>query len=184
LGNSIPGIFGAAGTPIKVGFATLQTSMVPYYASLFNMVGMIVPVFMMWAITRNRENKNKEFFEIIPFALWSGFLFVFFSFLSGFLGREFPTILGSVFGLIAALISVKFGLFMPKNILSLQHEDNKQERSMSLFKSLLPYILLIVSLILGKILIGNIKFPIGINFSHNFNLFNPGLVFIFVSIIK
>ena len=70
LGNSIPGVFGAAGTPIKIGFAGLNTVGVPFFASLLNLVGFIVPVFMLWMITRGRENKNKEFFGALPFAIW------------------------------------------------------------------------------------------------------------------
>jgi len=183
LGNSIPGIFGAAGTPIKVGFSTLNATAIPYYASLLNLVGMIVPVFMLWIITSGRPNRKKEFLEALPFAIWSGFLFVGFSVLSlQLFGQEFPSILGSLFGLIVAILSIKLGIFVPKNKLTIS-EDNNSVKTMSAFKSFLPYIILVISLILGKIILGKIGFPIGIGFKHNFNLFNPGLIFILVGII-
>lgn len=183
LGNSIPGIFGAAGTPIRVGFSNLGVANIPHYAALFNMVGFLVPVFMLWIITAGRENRKKEFLEGLPFALWSGILFVGFSFLSlKLFGQEFPSILGSLVGLVVAIITIKLGIFTPRNKISLI-ENKENTRTMSAIKSFLPYIILVVALILGKIILGKIGYPIGIGFKHNFNLFNPGLVFILVSVI-
>lgn len=183
LGNSVPGIFGAAGTPIKVGFSTLNVASVPYYASIFNFVGILVPVFMMWIAMKGRVNKKKEFVEILPFAIWSGILFLVPSFFAAkYLGQEFPTIIGSFVGMALAVLSIKLKLFTPKNSLSLQ-EGVEGEKTMSPFKSLLPYILLVVFLIVGKFTLGKIGIPIGIGFVHTFNLFNPGLVFILVGII-
>lgn len=183
LGNSIPGIFGAAGTPIKVGFSTLNVASVPFYASLLNIVGFIIPVFMMWIITAGRPNRKKEFLEIIPFAIWSGVLFVGFSILSlKLFGQEFPTILGSIMGMIVIILSIKFKIFTPKNILTIS--ENKEEvKTMSAFRSFLPYMILVILLILGKIILGKVGFPIGIGFKHNFNLFNPGFIFILVSVV-
>jgi lactate permease len=183
LGNSIPGIFGAAGTPIRVGFSNLGVANIPQYAAMFNIVGMIVPVFMLWIITAGRPNRKKEFFDALPFAIWSGILFVGFSilFLKLF-GQEFPSILGSLAGMIVTIITVKLGIFVPKDKLTLN--DNQEDvKTMSAFKSFLPYIILVVALILGKIIIGKIGFPIGIGFKHTFSLFNPGLIFILVAII-
>lgn len=183
LGNSTPGIFGAAGTPIKVGFANLGVENIPYYASLFNMVGLIVPIFMVWVITAGRQNRKKEFFEILPFAIWSGILFVGFSFIFlKLFGQEFPSILGSIFGLIVAIISIKFKIFIPKNQISLNNHK-EEHKTMSAFKSFLPYIILVILLILGKILIGNIVLPINLGFIHKFSLFNPGLIFIIAGMI-
>lgn len=184
LGNSAPGIFGAAGTPIKVGFATLNVSSVPLYASLLNFVGVLVPIFMVWVITKGRENRKKEFLEAIPFAIWSGFLFLVPSFLAAkYLGQEFPTIIGSVVGLILAVVSIKFRIFTPKNNLELGSAAKEESSTMSPFKSFLPYGILVVFLVLGKFIIGNIGIHINLGFNHVFNLFNPGLIFILVGIV-
>lgn len=184
LGNSIPGIFGAAGTPIKVGFATLNVTQVPVYASLLNFVGFIVPGFMLWIITEGRENRKKEFFEALPFAIWSGILFVVPSyFIAKYVGQEFPTILGSIIGLTLAIISIKLKIFTPKNSLAIS-ENKEDVCTMSSFKSFLPYGILVVLLILGKFIIGKIGIPINIEgLKHTFNLFNPGFIFIIVGIM-
>lgn len=183
LGNSSPGIFGAAGTPIKVGFATLNTSSVPFYASIINFVGILVPIFMMWIATKGRVNRKKEFLEVIPFAIWSGILFFVPSFLAAtYIGQEFPTIIGSIIGLALIILSIKLKIFTPKNILSLV-EKKEDTLAISPFASFFPYILLIIFLILGKIFLNNFGLPINLGFNHTFSLFNPGFIFIIVGII-
>lgn len=70
LGNSASVVFGAAGTPIKVGFGSLAGAGVPLTAALINSVGILVPVFMLWFLTMNKENRKKEFLKL--FLLPSG----------------------------------------------------------------------------------------------------------------
>jgi len=188
LGNSTAVVFGAAGTPIRIGFAGLNITSVPLIASLLNCVGIIVPIFMLWIITAEKENRKKEFFEALPFAVWAGIAFVVPSIFTTFIGQEFPSILGSVVGLILVFVTTKFGIFVPKETRTLYENKNineeiKNKPTMSLFKASLPYGLLIVFLILGKIIFGNINIPINLGFTHNFSLFNPGFVFILVGII-
>lgn len=183
LGNSSPGIFGAAGTPIKVGFSTLPSSGVPYLAAIFNMVGILVPVFMMWVVTRGRPNKNKEFLNMIPFALWSGFLFLGPSLLAArLLGQEFPSIVGAIIGLGLVLISVRLKIFTPKEEISIT-EQQGEKPSFSGVRSFMPYVVLILFLIVGKFTLGKINLPVSVGFNHNFNLFNPGLVFVVVGLL-
>lgn len=178
LGNSTPGVFGAAGTPIKMGFIGLNTIGVPLIAALLNCVGLIVPVFMLWIITEGRENRKKEFLAALPFAIWSGLIFVIPSVLFVFLGQEFPSILGSLIGLIIIFFSIKTGFLIPKEKLSLV-EENKEQSTMSSFKAFLPYIILVALLILGKFIIGSLGLPISyLGFKHIFSFFNPGFVFL------
>jgi lactate permease len=179
LGNSIPGVFGAAGTPIKMGFVGLNTAMVPLYAALLNCVGFIVPIFMLWAITHGRVNRKKEFLDALPFAIFSGLIFVVPSLLFLLLGQEFPSILGSLFGIIVIVISIKFGFLVPKEQLSLvENKEEEEKATMTPFKSFLPYIILIVLLIVGKIFLSKLGIPIPLGFKHTFSFFNPGFIFI------
>ena len=183
LGNSAPGVFGAAGTPIKVGLAGLNTAGVPLLASLLNCVGFIVPVFMLWMITKDRPNKSKEFFKALPFAIWSGLVFVVPSVLFSFMGQEFPTILGSVVGLIIIIFSIKIGFLVPKESISLSFENKEKVATMSKAKALLPYAILITLLILGKFILGSSAILFFVPFKQTFNLFNPGFVFVISGII-
>lgn len=187
LGNSTAGLFGAAGTPIGVGLAGIASSTLPHTAALINCVGFIVPIFMMWIVTRDRENANTEFKQSLPIAIFSGVIFVALSYLITFFGQEFPTILGSLIGLIIVLVFIKFKIFVPKNLISLKSNSNPESTRKPSFydflKSFTPYIILIFSLIAGKILIGSYGLNLNIGFSHKFSLFNPGFAFIVTSMI-
>lgn len=181
LGNSASVVFGAAGTPIKVGFVDLAGSMVASSAALINSVGILVPVFMLWFLTKGKQNSKKEFFEALPFAIWAGIAFAVPSILTLALGQEFPSILGSVAGLILVLITTKLGIFIPKTEKDLV--DPTRKASLPIAKVLFPYALLIVLLIAGKFLIGSTGIAIPILVKHTFAFFNPGFAFIIGGIV-
>ncbi|MEA3399045.1 MAG: L-lactate permease [Patescibacteria group bacterium] len=182
LGNSTSGAFGAAGTPIRVGLAGLNITSVPLTTALINTVGFIVPVFMLWIITRGRKNKKKEFLEMLPFAIWAGIAFVIPSVLTVFLGQEFPSILGAIIGFILIAITTKLGIFIPKKPLTLV-DPEKKKNTISIFKTFLPYLLFIALLILGKIFIGKTGIILNIGYKEVFPLFNPGFLFIITGLI-
>jgi lactate permease len=182
LGNSAAVVFGAVGTPIRVGFAGLNTTTVPLISAIINCSGFIIPVFMLWIITKGRVNRKKEFLSGLPFAIWAGIAFVIPSVFAVALGQEFPTIIGSIIGVILILITTKFGLFVPKEQISL-NDRVKLRSSMSATQAFLPYGILILFLILGKIFLGNKGIDIPFGFTHSFNLFNPGFAFILASIV-
>lgn len=183
LGNSSAVVFGAAGTPIRIGFEGLDVSSVPYLASLINFIGLIVPVFMLWILVSDKPDKKQQFFETLPFAVWSGIAFVVPSFLVVGLGQEFPSILGSVIGLILVLISLRLNIFAPKNIRS-EVKATTPAESLPLSKAVFPYALLVILLIAGKLLLSGVSTSVQFHgLGHSFNLFNPGLAFIISGLI-
>lgn len=182
LGNSTAGAFGAAGAPIIVGLAGLSSSSIPTMVSLFGLVGVIVPIFMLWIITEGRENRKKEFIEALPFAIWSGLAFIIPSIMFSWLGPEFPSILGSIVGLILVFITTRFNIFVPKNIIEFSNNNNLT-KTISPLKTFMPYIILVLLLIIGKILLKGLSVPIFIGVIHNFNIFNPGFIFILTAFI-
>jgi lactate permease len=181
LGNSASVVFGAAGTPIKVGFGAIAGASLPLTAATLNLVGILVPVFMLWFLTRNRQNSRKEFIEALPFAIWAGIAFAVPSILTVFLGQEFPSILGAVIGLSLVLITTKLGIFIPKK--EKEFIDTPRPTTLSLGKVLFPYLLLIVILVAGKFLLGASGIPIPLIIRHTFAYFNPGFAFIIAGIL-
>ncbi len=179
LGNSAAVVFGAAGTPIRVGFAGLNITQVPLYASIINLVSFLVPVFMLWLITS--RGKRKDFFEALNFAVFSGLAFVVPSVFFVYLGQEFPSILGSIFGFLIVLVAIKFKLFIPKNIIKIK-EDKKLLNRIPLKMVIAPYLFLISLLLFGKFLIGGLSMNFNFGISHTMALFNPGLIFILAAI--
>lgn len=177
LGNSTSVAFGAAGTPIKVGFGALAGMGLPLKAALVNSVGVLIPVFMIWFLLKGKDKKH--FFEALPIAIWSGVLFVVPSILIIPLGQEFPSILGSVIGLVLFLITTKLGIFVPKNVYKI-HENDDTKATLPIEKVLFPYILLIVFLIAGKFLLGSTGIVVKNVIKHTFAFFNPGFVFLLV----
>jgi len=177
LGNSTSVAFGAAGTPIRVGFEGLATTGVPMLTAIFNSVGVLVPVFMLWIMAREQKEKRRHFFEALPFAIWSGIAFVVPSILVVPLGQEFPSILGSIIGLGLVLMTTKFGLFVPSKQRQLR-EIALPKVQLSWIKIVTPYGLLITFLILSKMLVRSVEiaFPSGLIYS--LNLANPGLAFL------
>ncbi len=183
LGNSASVVFGAAGTPIRIGFEGLDVSLVPHLSSLINFVGLIVPAFMLWILVSDKPDKKQQFFETLPFAIWSGIAFVVPSFLVVGLGQEFPSILGSVIGLFLVLISLRLNIFAPKNIRS-EVKATTPAEPLPLSKAIFPYALLVIFLIAGKFLLSGVSASVQFHgLSHSFNLFNPGLAFIISGLI-
>ncbi|MEI6288695.1 MAG: L-lactate permease [bacterium] len=182
LGNSASVVFGAAGTPIRVGFAGLNVASVPLISAWINCVGLLVPIFILYFLVKGKKDSKKQFFEALPFAIWSGVAFVLPSIAAVFIGQEFPSILGAVVGLALILLTARFGIFMPSKVRRLK-TATKPKNIIGPFKVFTPYVLLIILLIAGKIIFGNLSFIIPFGINHKINLFNPGLSFMATGII-
>lgn len=181
LGNSSAGAFGAVGTPMRVGFAGLDIANVPWFTVMFNGVGILIPAFMIYVLAKSQKEKKPHFMEVLPFALWSGFLFVISSVVVVNLGQEFVSVIGSILAIMLVVISLKLGLFVPKTERSLNEHSNKK-MSIPLYKVVLPYLVVLVLLILGKTVLKtvDINFPWG--YKYIFSLFNPGVIFIIAGV--
>ncbi|KKR90421.1 MAG: Lactate transporter, LctP family [Candidatus Woesebacteria bacterium GW2011_GWD1_41_12] len=182
LGNSTAGVFGAAGAPIKIGFGELAGSQLPFKASLYGLVGIIIPVFMLWFLVKGKEDQKRSFLEMLPFALWSGLVFAASSVLTVFLGPEFPSILGSALSLVIILLSIKTGLFVPKRNSGFI-SSGRAAPEIPLKKTIFPYIVLISLLIIGKVVLGPSGLSVPLMVKHTFSFFNPGFVLILAGIV-
>lgn len=177
LGNSSAGAFGAVGTPIRVGFAGLDTTGVPWNTVWLNAVGILIPVFMILVLAREeKENRRQFFFEILPFALWSGFLFVLSSVLTVGFGQEFVSVIGSLAAIILVVLTTKKGIFVPKNVRVLRN-NRAIKMTLPLKKVLLPYLLVFVLLLVGKLTLKSVVIHFPWDYQYSLNLFNPGVIF-------
>jgi len=181
LGNSSAGAFGAVGTPIRVGFSGLEIANVPWFTVLFNSVGFLIPVFMIYVLAKSQKQKRGHFFEILPFALWSGFLFVFSSIVVVGLGQEFVSVVGSLLAIILVIISLKLKVFVPKIERKINVYSNVT-MSVPLYKVVLPYLTVFVLLIVGKSILKTVDINFSWGYKHTFNFFNPGIIFLITGI--
>jgi len=187
--QSTPVSFGAVGTPIIVGVSKgLDThnitesllangstweayvqQITSSVALIHATVGTLMPVLMAMMLTRF-FGKNKSWTEgldILPFAIFAGLSFTIPYALTGvFLGAEFPSLIGGLFGLAVVVSAAKRGFLVPKS--TWDFEDAKKwpaewlgslkvekeeavAQPMSMAKAWLPYVLLAVILVASRV---------------------------------
>jgi len=182
LGNSTSVAFGAAGTPTRIGFAGVNYQGAARLGALINIVGFIVPTFMLFAITRGRKASKKEFFEALPFAIFSGFAFTIPAYFSIFLGEEFPSIVGSLVGIILILAVIKLKILTPKSEITIRSREETKHKTSTL-KIVLPYLILVALLIVGKFTLKSSGVNLPFAPKHTFLFFNPGFAFVISALL-
>lgn len=187
--QSTPVTFGACGTPILIGvrggldspevmaqLAAAGTTFEQYLktiaansAILHGIAGTLMPVLMIVMLTRF-YGKNKSWSEgltILPFALFGGMAFTVPYTITGLvLGPEFPTLLGSLLGLVIVTYAARKGFLVPKDTwdfapadawepgwkgkfeVDLDHRDG---RTMKTWLAWLPYVLVAAILLLSRL---------------------------------
>lgn len=166
LANSTAVTFGAVGTAIRVGFASLDISGVASQAALINLlVGWLVPMMMLAVVSDSWLHFRKG----LVWAIAAAVVFLIPYYFSAQFGFEFPSIFGGAVGLFIAISYLR-----PKHISAL-----------SLGQVFSPYLLLIGILVIGKwiFLHFSILLTMGAGLTHNLSLFNPGFAFLTVILI-
>ena len=235
--QSTPVSFGAAGTPILVGVnngLSGSPAIVEYAAQLGYMdwnaflafigvkvailhaaAGTFVPLILVAAMTRffGKNRSVKEGLQVWKFALFAS-LAMTIPYLAAayFLGPEFPTLLGSLTGLVIVVTCARSGILVPKPDQAWDFESKEtwpaewtgsvqpkdishHSGSMSLMKAWMPYVLVAAFLLISRLRflpVGSwlqewtITWPniFGTNITANVQpLFLPGTIFVVVSLI-
>ncbi len=186
--QSTPVSFGAVGTPMIVGVQggldkvalTEQLILKGYEWDIFFRIivsevaimhaicGTFMPLLLIAIMTRF-FGKNKSWMEgltVFPFAIFSAFSFTIPYVIAGvFLGPEFPSIIGGLFGLVIVTIAIKFNFLVPKDTWNFEPSskwpsswignihgslDVKPIRNISNFMAWLPYVLLAILLVISR----------------------------------
>ncbi len=181
--------FGAAGTPILVGvrgglqnpeldsqLASLNLDFMDYLriitvdVVIFHaIVGTMIPTLMVVMMTRYfGKNKSwKEGFAILPFTLFGGLAFTLPYLATGIvLGPEFPSILGSLIGIIIVTLAIKMNFLIPKKSWDFESNDKWPDswfgkitiqleqvahKKVSLRKAWAPYLMVAVLLVMSRL---------------------------------
>ncbi|MDF9800755.1 lactate permease [Catalinimonas alkaloidigena] len=188
--QSTPVTFGAVGTPILVGVrgglegayveGQLQAASLSFLdyiqlvtthaAVLHAITGTLIPLFMICMMTRffGAKKSWKEGLALFPFALFGGLSFTIPYVLTGiFLGPEFPSLLGSLVGMLIVVTAAKRGFLLPKEswdfperkswpslwmgTLDIQLDDEKKQASLSLITAWAPYLFVAGLLVLSRL---------------------------------
>lgn len=185
--QSTPVSFGAVGTPMIIGvqggldkfLITKQLNqngiewdfffrlIVSEVAIIHALCGALMPIILIMVMTRF-FGKNKSWTEghsIFPFAFFSSLCFILPYLLSAiFLGPEFPSIIGGLFGLIFVTVAIKKKFLLPKDKWdfepsinwpklwtgSFQIPKEKPAKKMNGFLAWSPYIMLAIFLIISR----------------------------------
>ncbi|MFC3701484.1 L-lactate permease [Reinekea marina] len=161
--------FGAVGTPVLVGLgqgiqgidAQVLQSISVQAIAIDIAVASFMPVLMVVLLTRFfGPNKSfKESLPALPFAWFAGLSFTVPAWVVAlFLGPEFPSIFGALIGLVVTTFAAKQGYLMPKQSWGFGAEENTQretqydvEKSHSLWRAWLPYLLVVSLLVLTRL---------------------------------
>ena len=231
--QSTPVSFGAVGTPMLVGVqggldkelitSQLNTmnlewefffrNIVSDVAIIHAICGTFMPLLLIIIMTRffgKKKNWMDSVITIVPFAIFAALCFTIPYLITAiFLGPEFPSIIGGLFGMAVVTIAIRFNFLVPKDVwefeqsskwpqhwlgnVSMKLKDNNKKK-IGNFISWFPYILLAFILILSRTNDNLNKLLKSVNLSFLnifgeekinaiFHLFySPGSVLIFVSL--
>jgi lactate permease len=177
------------------------------------LVGMFIPLVIVLMMTKIAEGSFKKGLAIWPLALFGGFIFTFFEMLiANLFGPELPSLFGSLIALAIFIFAISKGFFVPKEKWDFpSHEkwENNWEgeikvgqsedtsiREISNFKAWLPYILIGLILLAGRLEVIGLT-PILKSWSLTWNnifgtsisrgitpLYNPGIIpFIVIALL-
>lgn len=164
IADSVAVSFGAVGTPVLVGLSTLNDADSSLFQATAERIttldllsGIFIPIILIatLVIFFGKKNKLKSILEMIPWLALIGFIYVAASFAYAFLfGPEFVAILGSLTGLIVAVITASKGWLLPKQEwkegLDESYTESAREHDMPLLTAWAPYLMVVVLLLLTR----------------------------------
>ena len=187
IANSTPVSFGAVGTPTIIGVgSSLETPEIiktltengmnygefihgigAWTATLHIIPGIIMPLIMIAMLTRffGEKKSMREGLAIWPYAIFAGLCFIIPYLLAAlFLGPEFPSLIGSLLGLIILIPSTRAGFLVPAQIWDFPERKSwenswngsinisgNSEINHPLLKAWLPYIMIGLLLFLTRV---------------------------------
>ncbi|MGE0588513.1 MAG: L-lactate permease [Cyclobacteriaceae bacterium] len=181
--------FGAVGTPVLVGIrggllspeleaqlATQGLTFMDYIqqvtvnvAYMHAIAGTVMPTLMVCMMTRffGKDKSWRDGLKVLPFTLLGGLAFTVPYLVTGLLlGPEFPSLLGSMTGMVIMVSVARAGMLQPKVPWDFEsrdrwpeswmgkldsRDDQIQEQSLSLIRSWMPYIIVVILLVITRL---------------------------------
>lgn len=181
LANTAAVVFGAVGTPIKIGFADLPTEYTPIYASLLVLLpAVLIPVVFKRLLETDELLKDESgglnaYFIAVTAGVSFAVPFLVFSILAA---PEFPSIAAPLVGLAIWLLILKLTRCSQINF--------KRSSLIKVIGAFGPYLLVALLLVVGKLLLGNMAFVVAwpaFGLEKGIYYFQPGLIFIIGSLL-
>lgn len=173
IANSTPVAFGVVSTPFSttlsfvpegtdgLAFEVFERLVMEKLGFLMGVGGSFIPLFMVTilVLVYSKKRRIRSVIEIIPFCIASGLAFtVPYCILAHIVGPEFPTVLGSLIGLVIVIGMTKLGIFVPKYCWDFEGLKMKRKtevvdipKDMTLFKAWMPYVIMGICLLITRI---------------------------------
>lgn len=216
MGDAVGVTFGAVGSPMTIG---IQGGVTPDQLALLGsdflektyvgasllhfVIGLFLPLAILCVLNYIYERSFRKAFAAWKFAFMSALVFLIpYVYIANLLGPEFPAILGSIIGFSALALFIRFKLFMPKEEWVFKEDDKRLQKELlkskdkgMLWKSLLPYIIVLGLLFISRLdIIGfgsflkSIKITfadiMGTSLDHSLSLlYSPGIFFLLAGAI-
>jgi len=165
IGNSTAVPFGAAGTPIVIGFAGLDltqevlSSAVFHAAAVHAVMSIFITCFIVYVVTLDAPKGSLRAF--LPFAIFSALAFSLpYLAVAWFVGPELPAIVGGIVALTAIAYAAKRGFLLPSTPEGLKiteaetgPEGNANEKAVSrgtMLRGFAPFIVMSIALIVSR----------------------------------
>lgn len=152
IGNSTAVPFGAAGTPVIIGFAGLGlsdevvASAVVQAAAVHGVMSIFITCFIAFVVTRGEE--KGRFREFVPFAIFSAVTFsVPYVLIAYFVGPELPSIIGGIVALVAIAYAAHRGFLLRPDR---RTPDAATVSLAGMVKSFAPFGVMAVALIVSR----------------------------------
>lgn len=124
--------------------------------------GTFIPLIACFFVCKvfGKSKSIKPVLEITPFAIMAGLAFTLPYLGAALLGiKEFPSIIGSIVGLIIVVLFARFKLLVPKNVWKFPNEKNVEiveeskddKPKIGVFKAWLPYLIIVILLIITRL---------------------------------
>ena len=152
IGNSTAVPFGAAGTPVIIGFAglglseTVVASAVFQAAAVHGAMSIFITCFIAYVVTQGEE--KGRFMAFVPFAIFSALAFsVPYVLIAYFVGPELPSIVGGIVALVGIAYAAHRGFLLRPEV----RTSNGATVSLAgMMKSFAPFLVMAVALIVSR----------------------------------
>jgi len=196
-----------------IDFSKLIFNIGGFTAILHFLVGFFIPLVIVCVMTKIAEGSYKKGLQIWPLALFASLIFtVPYVLIANFVGPELPSLLGALIAIPIFIYAVSKGFLVPKETwdfpsydkwspdwegtIKVEQKGTSKTQEISVFKAWLPYILIALILVIGRIKIFGLlpilkswsivwKNIFGTSISRGITpLYNPGVFpFIFVALL-
>ncbi len=168
IGDSAAVPFGAVGTPVRVGFDGLAAGTAGIYGAGIQLLAGLAPPLAIGWLARPEDGALGWWRQGVPLAVRASLCFTVPAFCLAWIGPEFPSMAGSLIGLLLFCLTLPAG-----------RAGRRSRGVLPLIRAFAPYLFLCLLLLVGKLVLGPLRWSFSVaGQEERLGAFQPGLVFL------